>query len=475
MESKEFRSVVKSNGHQQFEKCDRKENELIQKEYEPYIFGNIHNGIDYWDTVIHLVRVTIGTGILILPYAFHTVGYGIGILGTLFIGLLYVNNVHSLLFTEYRLCKELKVPNLTYVSVVDKTFKVGPSWIKGLGPYFKYLLYFYYGLPTGNAIYLIIMGQNLNNIYGYYFEKSENKTWTGSSYMDENGDGQSGDIHLKYSISIVIIPLILLCLIPKLKLLVPLSALTNFFTLINIAIIFSYSLHFDQWKYNGQLIGDLNYVPQFFAIVLQSLIATGIILPLKNDMYKPKQFASACGVLNVSFVLLILLYICFGVVVSLNYGKAIHQNVLRNLPSDELLTLIIHVLYTLALFVTYTLVFYIYYDTIWMNLLQEKVLHTPYEKLTKYFLRICVNVVAYLMAILVPNFALYTSLIGSVGIILEISLPSILQLTLIMNSKCKPFVFVYYLLKNTIIILISFIMFIMSIKSCIFDIIRLYV
>lgn len=421
--------------------------------YEPYDHGNTKHPINYCGAVVHLVRCTIGTGILVLPSVFHSVGYLIGVIGTLIIALLYVGNVHALLFSEYELCKKLKVRNLTFLGLVEKSFEHGPKCMRKLKSLFKGLLCFYYGVPSGVALYLIIIADNTKTILKYFF-----------------------DIHLDtiQSISVVALFITSLCLIPKLKFLVPLSILTNIFSVINIAIILLYSLNVDVWPQNAVAVQDINQIPRFFAVVLQSLIATGMILPLKNDMKKPRSFASSMGVLNVSFFLLTLLFGTFGLVGSLNYGTSVQGNILSNLPEGEVITISVYILYTLSLCVTYTLLFYVYFDTVWSNFLQPHFGQSEHENKCKYALRIAINVGAYLMAIAVPNFQLFTSIVGTLGIIIEIGLPSVLQLLVLWAMKVKSVVFGYSLFKNTIIILIAIIMFCMSTEQCVQEVIKMY-
>lgn len=200
-----------------------------------------------------------------------------------------------------------------------------------------------------------------------------------------------------------------------------------------------------------------------------------MILPLKNDMRKPKNFASSLGVLNVSFFLLTLLFGTFGLVGYLNYGEEVKGNILSNLPPGELITVSVYILYTLALCVTYTLLFYVYYDTIWSNFLQQHLCQSSHEKKCRYALRVAINTCAFLMAIAVPNFQLFTSIVGTLGIIIEIGLPSLLQLLVLSTIKVKSSVFRYSLVKNTTIILIAVVMFCMSTYTCVGDVYKLYV
>lgn len=48
------------------------------------------------DTMIHLLKGNIGTGILAMPDAFKNAGLAIGTLGTVLIGLICVHTMHTL-------------------------------------------------------------------------------------------------------------------------------------------------------------------------------------------------------------------------------------------------------------------------------------------------------------------------------------------------------------------------------------------
>lgn len=61
------------------------------------------------DTLIHLLKGSLGTGILAMPNAFHHAGYLVGAIGTLIIGIVCTYCIHMLLKAQYELCKRKKV------------------------------------------------------------------------------------------------------------------------------------------------------------------------------------------------------------------------------------------------------------------------------------------------------------------------------------------------------------------------------
>ncbi len=50
----------------------------------------------YLDTIFHMLKASLGTGILAMPNAFHNAGYAVGLIGTLTIGFLCTYNIHML-------------------------------------------------------------------------------------------------------------------------------------------------------------------------------------------------------------------------------------------------------------------------------------------------------------------------------------------------------------------------------------------
>lgn len=60
------------------------------------------------------------------------------------------------------------------------------------------------------------------------------------------------------------------------------------------------------------------------------------ILPLENNMETPKSFGGTCGVLNISMVLIITLYVGMGFFGYMKYGSGALGSITLNLPPDEM-------------------------------------------------------------------------------------------------------------------------------------------
>lgn len=61
------------------------------------------------ETMIHLLKSSLGTGILAMPQAICYAGYILGFVGTISIGLICVYSLQILLKSHYELCRRKKV------------------------------------------------------------------------------------------------------------------------------------------------------------------------------------------------------------------------------------------------------------------------------------------------------------------------------------------------------------------------------
>lgn len=60
------------------------------------------------------------------------------------------------------------------------------------------------------------------------------------------------------------------------------------------------------------------------------------VLPLKNEMKKPKNFDRPLGVLNVGMIIVSGMFVAIGFLAYLKYGQAVEGSVTLNLPKKEL-------------------------------------------------------------------------------------------------------------------------------------------
>ncbi|XP_008484835.1 proton-coupled amino acid transporter-like protein CG1139, partial [Diaphorina citri] len=76
--------------------AQRNEKTPPDDQYDPYANRNVKHPTSYGDSLFHMLKASLGTGILALPNAFKNVGYVTGVVGTLVIGLFCTYCIHLL-------------------------------------------------------------------------------------------------------------------------------------------------------------------------------------------------------------------------------------------------------------------------------------------------------------------------------------------------------------------------------------------
>lgn len=421
----------------------------LDDSYDPYEHGK-KDGIGKWGAVVHVIRTTVGIGILMMPYLLKRLGYVTGILLMMGLGLVYYHTVHILLSVEYKLSKMLRVGHLSFVGVTDKVLTRAAYPINKVKPFVYAVIYFYYGLPVSNTTILIVISTNIKHMAEHF-------------HMDWK---------LTHIISVIVIPYTLCCMHKRiLQILVPFSWITNIFTFVMIGIVAGFSVAQPNKDASPRAFNEFLFIPQALATFIMSVRCTGIVIPLKNDMAEPRKFTTWGGSLNIAGLTIMMLYAWFGLIAYFNYGDEAKENVLSNLPAENDLSFVIYVLYSLALTVNYILQFFLRFQTVWSGTVEEMLETNKYKIVFEYGLRLGINLLAYLLAVGVPYLALISAISGTIGILVEIALPSILEILLAFIVHKKSFVMIF---KNLCIVGISCVAFTMSTISVVKEIKKIY-
>ena len=78
----------------------------------------------------HLLKSSLGTGILAMPNAIKNGGVIFGGIGTIIIGLICAHCVHILVRSSHILCKRTKTPQMTYAETAEAAFLCGPKTVR---------------------------------------------------------------------------------------------------------------------------------------------------------------------------------------------------------------------------------------------------------------------------------------------------------------------------------------------------------
>lgn len=154
-------------------------------------------------------------------------------------------------------------------------------------------------------------------------------------------------------IAALLLPLVLLVWVPNLKYLAPFSMVANAFMAVGLGITIYYLVIDIPPITEREYVADLAKFPIFFSITVFAVEAIGVVsfqffflhvdgvhhkallfqvMPLENNMEKPRHFIGLCGVLNQGMSGVTLVYILVGFLGYLRYGDEVQGSITLNLP-----------------------------------------------------------------------------------------------------------------------------------------------
>ncbi|XP_046977465.1 proton-coupled amino acid transporter-like protein CG1139 [Vanessa cardui] len=386
--------------------------EETEEEYDPHLHRQLSKPTNNIETLVHLLKCSLGTGILAMPQAFARAGLVTGIIATVLVGILVTHCLHVLVRSQYAACKHLRVPLLSYPESVATALGCGPHALRR------------FARPAALAVDIFLVVYQLGICCVYIVFIADNiKKVTDSYYV------MAAEIHML----IILGPLIAFNLIPSLKLLAPFSALANVMTFVGLGIVIYYlvigkkasaqDMPLDLW-------GSIETFPLFFGTVLFALTAVGVVIALENNMKTPKAFGKPCGVLNVGMTIIVLLYVAVGALGYVYCVSDCRDSITLDLPEKDPLATSVMVIFAIAIFISYGLHCYVPVEVLWKGYLLPKLEGSSAQKvrLYEYALRVALCLLTFVLAVAVPRLGLFISLFGALCLsALGICFPALME------------------------------------------------
>lgn len=366
-------------------------------DYDPFANRKLSHPTSDLDTLIHLLKGSLGSGILAMPLAFSHAGLYMGLVCTFVIGIICTYCVHILVKSAHELCRRTRVPSLGFAEVAEAAFLAGPE---GFRPWAKFAkastnMFLVIDLLGCCCVYIVFVAKNLKQVVDYY---------TLEEYH----------VDIRIYMAVMLPLLILVNLIRNLKWLSPLSMLANFFVAASLGITFYYIFKDGLPAFDSQPATEsITEMPMFFGTAIFALEGIGVVMPLENNMKTPQHFIGCPGVLNIGMFFVVCLYASTGFLGYLKYGDETSVgSITLNLPQDEPLAQSVKVMIAVAIFFTYALQFYVPMEIIWKALKNN--FSESKRNLSNYAIRISLVVITVVLAILIPNLGGFISLVGAV-------------------------------------------------------------
>ncbi|KAG9272505.1 proton-coupled amino acid transporter 1 [Astyanax mexicanus] len=414
----------------------------MQRQYER-IGGR--TGSSFFQTLIHLLKGNIGTGLLGLPLAVKNAGLVVGPLSLFVMGIVAVHCMQILVKCSHHLSAKLGQPFLTYGDAVEYGME-NVSWLRNHSRWGRRLV----------NIFLIITQLGFCCVYFVFLSDNIKQVVEAANGTTVNCDtNQTAVIVPSYDsrlYMLFILPFIILLVFTRnLKLLAPFSFVANIVMCASLVLIYYFCLTHIPNPIDLPKVGRPIDYPLFFGTAIFAFEGIGVVLPLENKMQKPQRFSA---VLYLGMGIVTFLYISLGTIGYICFGSHIGGSITLNLP-DCWMYQSVKLLYSFGIYITYALQFYVPAEI----LIPQAVARVDprWELLVDLSIRVGLVILTCLLAILIPELDLVISLVGSVSSsALALILPPLLQIITFHNEGLSK----WGVLKNIIISLFGLVGFV---------------
>ncbi|XP_063703102.1 proton-coupled amino acid transporter-like protein CG1139 [Culicoides brevitarsis] len=387
---------------------------------EMNVTGELHfkHKTSYVETLMHLFKGNVGTGIFAMGDAFRNGGLLVSPCLTIFLGLICTYNMHILINCSRHIQEKCKLnTSLDYAETVAKCFENGPHKLQKYSKFMHQLVNLFLCITQLGfcCVYFVFVGSNVQQIFEYF------------------------GIYLSVQILMLIflIPIWIPCLITNLKYLVPFSTVANVCMISGLAFVIFYSVQDLPSVKDRELFSSYEQLPLFFGTAIFAFEGIGLVLPLKNQMKKQENFDRLWGVLNIGMVCVISMYTGIGFLGYLKYGDDTAGSLTLNLPKNEILSLLVKSSISAAIMLTYPLQFFIAIQIMWPTVVK-------YCSISKHLIfkemafRTTFVLLTFCIAEAVPNLGMFISLVGALcGAGLALVFPPVCEFVIAYSRQQK--------------------------------------
>lgn len=359
--------------------------------YHPASERCLEHPTSNFDTLIHLLKGNIGTGILAMPDAFKNAGLVLGVFGTLIMGAICTHCMHMLVQCAHELCIRSQKPALSFSEVVEDSFASGPVFLRPYAKTMKNIVNVFLVITQLGfcCVYFLFVATNIQDLLTIL------------------------QIHLTVHTYLALLfpAIVALAMVKNLKYLTPVSLIASIMTAWGLVITFYYILQDLPPTNSVEAFASWHQLPLYFGTAIYAFEGIGVVLPLENNMKTPEDFGGWTGVLTTSMVIVAALYTGIGFFGYLKYGNRVLGSITLNLP-NTFLAHSVRAVMAASIFLSYGLQFYVPMSIVWpyvrSKLSSEKALKHG-EAVTRFVL----ISITFLAAALIPNLSGIISLVGA--------------------------------------------------------------
>ncbi|XP_056296195.1 proton-coupled amino acid transporter 1 isoform X3 [Pseudoliparis swirei] len=383
-------------------------------------------GTSFCQTLIHLLKGNIGTGLLGLPLAVKNAGLVLGPISLLVMGVIAVHCMRVLVKCSHHLSEKVDRPSLSYGEVMQYGME-NVSWLRRHSQWGKQTVNLFLIITQLGfcCVYFVFLSDNIKQVV----EAANSTTFS----CQVNSTNQTQVLVPSFDSRLYMLcflpALVLLVFTPDLRYLAPLSLLANLMMTASLVLIYFYSLTHIKFPSDLPQVGRAQDYPLFFGTAIFAFEGIGVVLPLENKMQRPQKFIP---VLYVGMSIVTFLYISLGTIGYMCFREHIGGSITLNLPNCWTYQAV-KLLYCFGIFITFALQFYVPAEILIPPVLAR--VSDRWRTPVNLLLRTVMVIFTCALAILIPELDLVISLVGSVSSsFLALIFPPILQ-TLTFHSE----------------------------------------
>ncbi|KAF2892776.1 hypothetical protein ILUMI_13393 [Ignelater luminosus] len=363
----------------------------------------------YTETLVHLFKANVGSGIFAMGNAFKHAGFAVAPFCTIFIAIICIHSQHLLVNASTRMKNELHLEEFPdYAETVELIFATAPMELQQYSTSIRSVVNTFLCITQLGfcCVYFVFIATNINQVVEEHI--------------------YAINIHLL--ITIIYFPILLTCMIKNLKYLTPFSAIANALLLFGIIVTVYYATQDIPPLSDLKPMAEVSQFPLYLGTTLFAFEGIGLVLPLYNEMLKPHRFCDTFGVLNVGMSCVVFLYVTVGILSYLKYGEDIKGSVTLNLNQKDIMAQCVKGAISVAILLTYPLQFYVPFSIIW-GLTEKHFGPFKFSTVIEVVARILVVTLTFVIAQVMPYLDIVISLVGSVsGAALALIFPSTCEL-----------------------------------------------
>ncbi|KAG8035772.1 hypothetical protein G9C98_001428 [Cotesia typhae] len=246
--------------------------------YNPFEHRKLSHPTSDLDTLIHLLKGSLGSGILAMPLAFKSAGLYFGLVATFLIGMVCTYCVHILVKCAHTLCRRTQTPSLGFAEVAETAFLVGPEPVQKYARLAKATIntFLVIDLLGCCCVYIVFVAENLEQVIENYTKKDLDVT-----------------VYMAFLLPI----LLAFSLIRNLKWLSPFSMVANMLIASGMGITFYYVFRDTSEFKPVPGFSSFSQLPMFFGTAIFALEGIGVVRSITLNLPTEEPLAQAVKVM----------------------------------------------------------------------------------------------------------------------------------------------------------------------------------